>query len=294
MDQVVERGRHRVVIFRVVTILHDDERRGGACDILRGNVDGNGRSVRHDLARFVARDALVDLAVCRFHREPVDAPLRGVRVRNEIGRHREGRPQRHVAVVEHVRPGGRPSPRPRCAAIGIVRHAQQCSEDHGPANRLRQGSGVSRRSAFGAEAEAGLYVSHVSPHHNDGLRGRRLPRRSAAIERFHAKQISPGWNILQRNAASVAESLPFGGAGVAICQHLARGKRVSPRLVDQPRRHVNLGSLLRRRVVVDLGHPCQGFRLIERAAARRRRAEELFRNRVTLRSKDVGCGTRER
>ena len=73
--------------------------------------------------------------------------------------------------------------------------------------------------------------------------------------------ISPRRNVLQGNAASVAEGLPLGRSAFAIGQEVARGEGVAAGFVNKPRGDVNLLRLLRQGVVVDLGHPRQRFGL---------------------------------
>ena len=223
MDQIVERRRHRVVVLRVVAVLHDDERRGRAGDVLRGNVNGDRTFVGHDCAGLVARNPLVDLAVLRLHREPMNRAARRIRVRNEIGRVRERRPQRDVAVVEHVGARRRRAPprrpgAPRRAAIADRQHAEQY------------------------EDRARILISHLTVMTVcavDGL-SRDAALRSCASMRSRYR---PGDNVLQRNAASVAEICHF-ARPLAVCQHVARDKRLAAVFRHQPGRHIDAPRLL--------------------------------------------------
>ena len=99
----------------------------------------------------------------------------------------------------------------------------------------------------------------------------------------------PGGNVVQRNPASVAECLPLRHAAFAVDQQVARHERVASGLVHEARGHVDALRLFRAGVVVQLGHPRDRLRSVERAAAGRGRAEQLFGHRIALRRQNGRC-----
>ena len=223
MDQIVERRRHVVVILRVVAVLHDDEWRGRAGDILRGNVDGHRTFVRHDFAGLIARDAFVDLAVLRLHREPMNRAARRIGIWDRSSEFDHGgRSVTSLSSSMFGRGAAGPPPRrpvgPCCAAIGHRQHAEQQKE--------RVFFHVSHLTVMTVCAAAGCRVAVL------------------AIERFDAKQISPGRHVLQWNAASVAECLPLRHAAIAVDEQVARYERVASGFVNERARTRRCASVV--------------------------------------------------
>src|SRR5687768_2393762 len=187
-----------------------------------------------------------------------------------------------------------PAPRPRCcAAIGIVR-----APSISPTITVRRKRITVRRkritvrlkpdTTYVGATYMGAYFN-VSPHCNDGLRGCGLPRCIAAILCLYAEQISPGRNVLQWNAASVAERLPLWHTAGAIGQQVARRECISTCFVTQSRRDIDLLRLFRWRVVVHLRHPRERFRAAECTTARGGTTKQLFCRRIALRCEHIWC-----